>query len=214
MIADPRGYRVVMRIADADVLSAGTRAVRATVAAVIGQVETVSSGESSTYDAVLTIDRDADVPGGVPLLEPGSSHEAIVQAGPDRAGNEPRWIRIKIPDAHGAGNDQDFVLASSGDGAPLHHAVLPADPVAPLYSSLWLYLAGLQPVLFGIKTSTAGSDVRFGARDELSFVISPPVGRFRHIGTLTLTQARKESVTFSGGNSGGGIRPLPPVNFY
>lgn len=203
-----------MRIADAGTLSVGSRAVKATVAAVIGQVETISPTELTTFDAVLTIDRDAHVPGGVPLLEPGASHEAVVQAGPDRAGTEPRWIRIKIPDAHGAGKDQDFLLASSGDGAPLHHAVLPTDPVAPLYSSLWLYLAGVQPVLFGIKTSTAGSDVRFGTGDELSFVISPPVGRFRHVGTLSLKKPREGSVRFAGGNSGGGIRPLPPVNFY
>ena len=203
-----------MRIADAGTLSAGSRAVRATIAAVIGQVDAVAPTDAETFDAVLTIDGDADVPDGVSLLEPGSSHQAVVQAGPERAGTEPRWLLVKIPDAYGTGSDQDFLLASSGDGAPLHHAVLPANPVAPLYSSLWLYLAGLQPVLFGVKTPAAGSAVRFGAGDELSFVISPPVGRFRSIGTLMLKKPHRGSVRFSGGNSGGGIRPLPPVNFY
>lgn len=203
-----------MRFADAGTLSAGSRAVRATVAAVIGQLDAVSPTDAKTFDAVLTIDDDADVPGGVSILEPGSSHQAVVQAGPDRAGTEPRWLLVKLPDAHGTGSDQDFLLASSGDGAPLHHAVLPADPVAPLYSSLWLYLVGLQPVLFGVKASTAGPDVRFAAGDELSFVISSPVGRFRSIGTLLLKKPHQGSARFSGGNSGGGIRPLPPVNFY
>ncbi|MDG4667376.1 hypothetical protein [Mycobacterium sp. 236(2023)] len=203
-----------MRLADTGALTAGSRAVRATVAAIIGQQDDVAAGDAVTFDAVLTIDNDADVPDGASLLEPGASYPAVVQAGPDQPGSEPRRLRIKIPDAYGAGRDQDFLLASSGDGAPLHHAVLPADPVAPLYSSLWLYLAGLQPVLFGVKTPTVGPDVRFGVGDELSFVISPPVGRFRHIGTLSLTKPHEGSVRFAGGNSGDGIRPLPPVNFY
>lgn len=204
----------VMRIADSATLSAGSRAVRATVAAVIGQVETTPTEDTATFDAVLTIDSDAEVPGGVRILEPGAHHRAVVQTGPGRPGNEPRWLHIKIPDAHGLGRDQDFLLASSGDGAPMHHAVLPADPVASLYSSLWLYLAGLQPILFGVRTPVAGPDVRFRTGDELSFEISPPVGRFRHVGTLSLRDTSEASVRFSGGNSGGGIRPLPPVNFY
>ena len=66
-------------------------------------------------------------------------------------------------------------MASSGDGAPLHHAVLPTHSVASLYSSLWLYLAGWQPVLFGVRAPTTGRDLRFGIGDELSFAISSPL---------------------------------------
>ncbi|PRC54402.1 hypothetical protein C6A85_48945, partial [Mycobacterium sp. ITM-2017-0098] len=84
-----------------------------------------------------------------------------------------RWLNVKIPDAHGPDKDQDFLLASSGDGAPMHHAVLPSDPVAAPYSSLWLYLAGLQPLLFGVRPPVTGPDVRFGVGDELSFMVSP-----------------------------------------
>ncbi|PRC51305.1 hypothetical protein C6A85_64820, partial [Mycobacterium sp. ITM-2017-0098] len=85
---------------------------------------------SAIFGADLTIDADASVPGGVPLLQPGATHRAVVQVGPDRPGSEPRWLNVKIPDAHGPDKDQDFLLASSGDGAPMHHAVLPSDPVA------------------------------------------------------------------------------------
>ncbi|PRC49071.1 hypothetical protein C6A85_76610, partial [Mycobacterium sp. ITM-2017-0098] len=82
------------------------------------------------------------------------------------------------------------------------------------YSSLWLYLAGLQPLLFGVRPPVTGPDVRFGVGDELSFMVSPAVGRFRRIAALTLTDAVDEPVSFAGSNSGGNIRPLPPANFY
>ena len=48
-------------------------------------------------------------------------------------------------------------MASSGDGAPLHHAVLPTDSVASLYSSLWLYLPR---ILIAKPVSTLGSSPR------------------------------------------------------
>ena len=121
---------------------------------------------------------------------------------------------MKIPDAYGPGRDQDFLMASSGDGAPLHHAVLPTDSVASLYSSLWLYLVGWQPVLFGVRAPTTGRDLRFGIGDELSFAISPPLGQFRRIAALTLTGPHDGAVRFAGRSSGGSIWPLPPVSFY
>ena len=203
-----------MEIATTGVLASATGAIRATVGAVAGQWVDAPAGGTTTYSAVLTIDADASVPGGVPLLEPGTTRRAVVQVGPDGPGSEPRWLNVKIPDAYASGADQDFLLASSGDGAPMHHAVLPSDPVAPLYSSLWLYLAGLQPLLFGVRPPVTGPAVRFGAGDELSFMVSPPVGRFRRVAALTLTEPLDGPVRFSGSNSGGNIRPLPPVNFY
>lgn len=96
----------------------------------------------------MTIDEAVAVP-AAEVLHPGATYNAIVQAGPDGRGQAARKLCITLPDVYGRGRSQDFLLASSADGAPLHHAVLPSDPVAPLYSSLWLYLAGLQPVLFG-----------------------------------------------------------------
>ena len=49
-----------------------------------------------------------------------------------------------------------------------------------------------------------------------SFTISPPVGKFRSIGTLSVSDQMHEGdePVFSGRNSGGNIRPLPPVSFY
>jgi hypothetical protein len=53
-----------------------------------------------------------------------------------------------------------------------------------------------------------------GVGDELSFAISPALGRFRRIGALTLTAPHDDAVRFGGRNSGGNIWPLPPVSFY
>ena len=203
-----------MQITDTGPLAPAARAIEATVGALVGRMGGEATEDNVTFDAVLSIDGDASVPGNVPVLRPGSTHQCVVQAGPDRAGSEPRHLFVKIPDAYATGEDQDFLLASSGDGAPLHHAVLPSDPVAGLYSSLWLYFAGLSPILFGVRVPTTGPDVRFGPGDELVFAISPPVGRFRRVGILTLGEHVDKPVRFSGGNSGGNIRPLPPVNFY
>ncbi|GAB3220500.1 hypothetical protein [Mycolicibacterium hippocampi] len=203
-----------MRLEHRAVLAAGVEAVRATAGALLGRPGGLFGAGGETFDATLRIDDDARVPGSVALLRPGSVHRAVVQVGPDRRNTAVRKLCVKIPDAYGRGRDQDFLLASSGDGAPLHHAALPTDSVAALYSSLWLYLAGLQPVLFGARTSTTGRDLRFGPGDELSFALSPPLGEFRRIGLLTLAEPHDGTVRFAGRNSGGNLWPLPPVSFY
>ena len=203
-----------MRITGRAALAAGAEAVRATAGALLGWPGDLFSAAGETFDATLTIDDDARVPGSVALLRPGSTHQAVVQVGPDQRDTAVRKLCVKIPDAYGSGRDQDFLMASSGDGAPLHHAVLPTDSVASLYSSLWLYLAGWQPVLFGVLASTTGRDLRFGIGDELSFAISPPIGQFRRIAALTLTGPHDGAVRFAARNSGGSIWPLPPVSFY
>ena len=92
--------------------------------------------------------------------------------------------------------------------------MLPADPVAPLYSSLWLYLVGFTPLLFGVRPPTTGPDVRFGTGDRLSFQVSAPVGQFRPVGEVTLGAPHDGPVRYSARHSGGGIRALPPVSFY
>ncbi|MGE2835391.1 hypothetical protein [Mycobacterium sp. SMC-4] len=201
-----------MEIADAVALTTGTQAVRATAGAALGQPGGLFGGAEERFDALLTFDDDASLPGA--LCTPGSRYRAVVAVGPDRRGSEPRKLCLKVPDAYGPGRDQDFLLASSGDGAPWHHAVLPSAPVAALYSSLWLYLVGWEPMLFGMRPRITGRDLRFGVGDELSFLVSPPVGRFRRIATLKLTGVADRPVRFSGANTGGGIRALPPVLFF
>ncbi|MCT7658489.1 hypothetical protein [Mycobacterium deserti] len=85
------------------------------------------------------------------------------------------------------------------------------------------------------KTETAASRLRQAARsvrprpgpafparlvgvrasdDGFRFLVSGVIGRFRSVGTLTLGAQTSDTVRFDARNSGGGIRPLPPVNFY
>lgn len=202
-----------MGITEPPDLITGARAVRDTATAAVGFAGEVFGADGEYFTATLTIDDAAAVP-AVEVLRPGATHNAIVQAGPDDRGQAARKLCISLRDIYGPGRSQDFLLASSADGAPLHHAVMPSDPVAPLYSSLWLYLVGLQPVLFGARPRTTGRDLRFAPGSELSFLVSAPVGRFRPIGTLTLTGPFHGTVRFAGSHSGGNLRPLPPVAFY
>ena len=90
-----------------------------------------------------------------------------------------------------------------------------------LYSSLWLYLAGFQVAAIGVQPRAPRSDVslpRVG--DQMDFMLSGPVSRFRSVGTVTLTGAKPAedrtdaNVTFAARHHGGGLRPLPPATFY
>lgn len=195
-------------------VSSTLTALRSTAGAVLGRVDSLFNVQSACYRGVLVIDTDAVTPGSTELLQPGQRREALVRIGNPGGGAQAiRSVSVKLPDVYGPGRDQDFLLASSGNGAPLHHVTLPVTETGPTrYSSLWLYLAGLTPVLFGVQT--AGGELSPGG--VASFTISPPVGKFRSIGTLSVSEQVHEGdePVFSARNSGGNIRPLPPVSFY
>jgi hypothetical protein len=125
-------------------------------------------------------------------------------------------MAVKVPDAYGQGADQDLLMATSGNGAPLHHVPLPSSGVADrLYSSLWLYAAGWRPVLFGVLPVTGAAE---GPGLRLPFAVSGPVGRFRAVGELTLLDELPPDdaaqLSFSARHTGGGLRPLPPASLY
>ncbi len=184
-----------------------------TLSAVLGGVGGLFESGGPAYHASLVIDADADVPGGADLLAPGSRVDAIVRTS---SATEFRTVCIKIPDAYGPGRDQDLFLASSADGIPFHHAVLPAAKVdSRLYSSLWLYLAGFEPVVFGLRAAAVSQSTEMTTGDGFDFLISSAVGRFRRVGTLTVDdQFNGAATTFAGSNTGGGLRALPPALFY
>ena len=138
-----------------------------------------------------------------------------VGALPLPTGDEVPTLTVKIADAYGPGRDQDFLLASSGNGAPAHHFLVPARrPGERLFSSLWLYLAGRTPVLVGVLP--VDGPVETGA--VLPFALSGPIGRFRRIGALTLGDVLPDSETaalsFSAAHDGGGLTALPPTRLY
>ena len=119
-----------------------TDAIRSTLSTVLGDVGGLFAQQGVVFAATLEIDDDADLPGGTELLVPGR-RDALVRLAPVTDLGVPRTVCVKVPDAYGGGRGQDFLLASSGDGAPMHHAVVPTSTPAHLYSSLWLYLAGI-----------------------------------------------------------------------
>ncbi|MDP9166886.1 MAG: hypothetical protein M3O32_12630 [Actinomycetota bacterium] len=190
-----------------------TSSIRATASAVLGGVGGLFASDGPVHRASLVLYADSALPGGTELLTPGSTVDALVRMGVD---GEFRTLCLKVPDAYGPGRDQDFLLASSADGIPFHHAVLPAQRLdSRLFSSLWLYLAGIEPVVFGLRAEKIAQPGGLSDGDRFDFLISSAVGRFRSVGSLTIegegdTRAR----SFAGTNTGGGLRALPPALFY
>ncbi|MCZ8382456.1 hypothetical protein O6P37_26660 [Mycobacterium sp. CPCC 205372] len=182
-----------------------------TVSAVAGGYGGLFDADAPVHQAQLSFDDDAKLPGGTELLRPGLRADALVRIAPQSDDEAIRTICIKLPDVYGPGRDQDFLLASSMDGVPFHHATVPAArPGDRLYSSLWLYLAGLSPVLFGARMDGE-------APGQLTFLMCGVLSRFRRVGTLTVNSgatADDADAGFVARNSGGGIRPLPPVLAY
>lgn len=183
--------------------------VRSTLAGVLGASGGPFDNSGPVRLAQLTIDADARVPSGTKLLQSGRHFDALVRtAAADADEATVRTLCIKVRDAYGSGRDQDFLLASSADGVPFHHLTLPAATESErLYSSLWIYLAGLRPVLFGARATGV---------DEYEFLLSDVIGRFRRIGVLHLGTPEDDGrdIEFAARNSGGGLRPLPPVSLY
>ncbi|MBJ7337053.1 MAG: hypothetical protein JHC64_05120 [Mycolicibacterium sp.] len=186
-----------------------------TVSAALGDLSGLFAQPGPVFHGRLEIDADADLPGGTWLLRPGRTTDVLVRVAPVGDALEPRTICIKVPDAYGPGRDQDLLLASSGDGAPLHHAVLPVTSHAErLHSSLWLYLAGIRPVAFGARAPEISGPIPQPG-ERLDFLLSGVLSRFHSVGTITLTElATDAQLGFSGANSGGGLRALPPALFY
>ncbi|MEO3758618.1 hypothetical protein ABGB19_10095 [Mycobacterium sp. B14F4] len=181
--------------------------ITSSLSAVAGGIGGLFALDAPVRQAELVFDDDARLPGGTDLLLAGRRLPAVVRIAPPTEGEAIRTVCVKLPDVYGPGRDQDFLLASSADGVPLHHATLPAKRTDErLFSSLWLYLAGVSPVLFGVRATDSG----------FRFLISGVLGRFHAVGGLVVGDAADiaSGVRFDARNSGGGIRPLPPVMFY
>lgn len=181
-------------------------AIGSTLLAVAGGVGGLFETDAPVRRATLMFEADARLPGNTDVFQPARPFDALVRVGPPTDGEAIRTVCIKLPDVYGPGCDQDFLLASSADGVPFHHATVPARRTDDrLFSSLWLYLAGATPVLFGAQATD------FGFR----FLLSGVLGRFQPIGTVTVDDAEVDAkVRFDARNSGGGIRALPPAMFY
>ena len=191
------------------IVGTASSVITSSLSAVAGGIGGLFAVDAPVRQAELVFDDDARLPGGTDLLLAGRRIPAVVRIAPatEAEAEAIRTVCVKLPDVYGPGRDQDFLLASSADGVPFHHATLPAKRTDQrLFSSLWLYLAGVSPVLFGVRAADSG----------FRFLISGVVSRFHAVGDLVVGDAADiaSGVRFDARNSGGGIRPLPPVMFY
>ncbi|BBZ60328.1 hypothetical protein [Mycolicibacterium monacense] len=191
-------------------------AVRSTVSGALGDPLRLFAEPGPVYEADVAFDDDARMPGLTQLLRPGRRYTTFVRIAPTSTDAVVRTVCVKFPDAYGPGTDQDFLFASSGDGAPLHHFTFPRTRADDqLYSSLWLYLAGVRPVVFGVSAAAGSQTGVLGRGDRFEFLIGGVIGRFHRVGDIQLgSEIPQASVSFAASNSGGGLRPLPPVMFY
>ena len=188
----------------------------ATASAVLGGLGGLFERDGPCYAATLTFGADPKLPRRAGLFTPDRSLDAVVRFSQPTSGTDFRTICLRVPDAYGTNRPQDFLLASSADGVPFHHAVLPAQRIdSRLYSTLWLYLAGWEPVVFGLRAEEVLYEDAPSSGDRFEFLISGAVGRFHPIGSLTVADRRHDdSTVFAARNTGGGLRALPPALLY
>jgi hypothetical protein len=191
-------------------------AVEATVSGLVGGINPLGTGlftrPGTTFHATLTIDAQSQAPCASRIFRTDTPIDAMVRF----SSGQVRTACIKLPDYHGPHRDQDFLLASSADGIPFHHAALPAaGPGDRIYSSLWLYLCGVEPVVFGLRAETLSDDSAVGPGDRFTFLTAGMLSRFDDAGTLAIGDEIPDGTAqFAARNSGGGLRPLPPALFY
>ena len=187
--------------------------------------------EGVVYDGRLTITAAGHAPGAALLSRP-AEHRAIVRF--SRAVGLPRPIpdllglSLRLPDVHGAGRHQDFLLVTSADLPLVHHIFLPAlDLQQRPFTSALPYRAGGD--LFLVGALPRSDSPRPGGNDEfdrldaaaasgrLAFelAVAPMMGRFRPIGTLRVGRRlgpELDALRFNPWNCGGGLEPAGWLN--
>ncbi len=119
-------------------------------------------------------------------------------------------LALRLPDVYGPAKHQDFLLASSGEGAAGRRLLRPTlGARTGMYSSLLPYDIGGQRFLFGARPGPESADT-------FDLLVAPPRGQWRVAGRLTLVSRLGEAVAreirFDPWNSGGGLIPAGVVN--
>ena len=186
----------------------------------------------SVYEAVLRVDGGAHVPSGAALLATPAEHRAVVRFSrslglppplPDLFG-----IAIRLPEVHGQGRHQDFLIVTSVDAPLLHHIFIPvADPQQAPYSCSLPYRAGDERILVGVQPVSGSPRIpgrtadekleRAAATGNLRFALSiaPLAGRFAPVGELQIGQRLPDdlnAIRFNPWNTGGGLEPAGALN--
>ena len=185
------------------------------------------------YSAQIVVPEAASRPigsTGVDLFDMSGRREAIVRFSRGAGLPEPLpdilGIAVRVPDAHGPGAHQDFLLVTSSAAPVAHHALLPARSFFDrTFSSILAYSMGGSLRLVGARGLSAvphGGDAGLGgvaiaaARGSLAYDLSlaAPFGRFSPVARLEvgdrLPSDVSERLTFNVWNTGGGIAPAGP----
>lgn len=136
-------------------------------------------------------------------------------------------VAVKVRDAYGPGDDQDFLLTASGRAVGLRHTFAwGRSHLAHHYSSVIPFRAGGRQVLFGARPLTspqAGArdlteleDAAAAGRLALELQIASLLGPWRAVAVLEsfapLPPAAARALRFSSDTTGGGIQADDPVN--
>lgn len=162
-------------------------------------------------EATLEISGAARAPAASALLSRPANHRALVRFSrsiglphplPDLLG-----MAIRVLDAYGLGEHQDFLLITSVDAPVLHHLFVPAAHIRQRpYTSALPYASGDERLLIGAVP--AGEDFDLAVADLSGRFV--PVGRLRLGAELP---AGANALRFNvRENTGGGLEPTGVIN--
>jgi hypothetical protein len=119
-------------------------------------------------------------------------------------------LALRLPDVYGPGRHQDFLLASSGEGAVGRRLLRPTFGARTgMYSSLLPYEVGGRSLLVGARSALQSADA-------FDLLVAPPRGPWSVAARLTLGSRLEDTVArelrFDPWNSGGGLIPAGVVN--
>jgi hypothetical protein len=191
------------------------------------------------YEGWLRVPNDWPPRPGVPLFQAGATHQALLRfsrgAGLPELLPDALGVAIKLPDAHGPGNDQDLLLTSSSDRPLLRRLLFPARSfVRGAFSTALPYDLGSERVVL-LLVPVHICDVRpaggvghraGGALAELCAVASSglelqlrtakSLGRSQPLATVTvgppLSADQTEALRFNPWTTGPGIHPSGWLN--
>ena len=166
-------------------------------------------------------------PGGAQLFSRPEPQAAIVRlsrsVGLPESFPDPCGVAIRVPDAYGEGQDQDFLLVSSGRAPIARHALLPSRGFADRpYSSLLPYRIDGKALIVGARAQAPAPGPRLAELDgsvqppSFQITLAAPRGDWTPVANLVLGARLPGDVTeglrFNPIHSGGGIEPIGFLN--
>jgi hypothetical protein len=186
----------------------------------------------AVYEAELVVPSHGDALGGTELFGSPGRRRALVRF--SRSLGLPRplpdllGMSLRVPDADGAGRDQDFLMVTSVDAPVLHHLFVPASDVQQRpYSSSLPYRAGDETFIVGALPRPESPRVDGGdelerlaaaaATGALAFdlAVAAVWGRFRPVAELRVGDPlppETDALRFNPWNAGGGLEPTGLLN--